>query len=67
MVSDAPAESVESIAADLDFADPLPFGDGAARKAARIDAALVGRGKEIPLPDTLIAGTAREADMTLVV
>lgn len=66
MLSDSPAENVESVAADLGFADPLPFGDGSAREAARIDAELVGRGEEIPLPDALIAGTARDADMTLV-
>ena len=66
MLSDSPAENVESVAADLGFADSLPLDDGSAREAARIDAELVGRGEEIPLPDALIAGTARDAGMTLV-
>ena len=65
-LSDAPDASVETVATDLDFADPLPFGDGPARHAARIDADLTQRGEQINLGDVLIAATARTADMRLI-
>ncbi|WP_254544589.1 PIN domain-containing protein [Halomarina pelagica] len=66
LLSDAPAETVESVASDLSWADPLPFGEGPAREAARIDAALTERGEQINLADVLIAGTARDAGMRLI-
>jgi predicted nucleic acid-binding protein len=66
LLSDSPTENVESVDEDLDWADPLALDGDSVREAARIDADLVGRGKEIPLPDALIAGTARAADMTLI-
>lgn len=66
LLSDSPAENVESVDDDLDWADPLALDNDSVREAARIDAELISRGEEIPLPDALIAGTARAADMTLV-
>jgi tRNA(fMet)-specific endonuclease VapC len=66
LLSDSPDEDVESVASDLDWADPLPFGDEPAREAARIDAELTQRGEQINLADVLIAGTAAASDMTLV-
>lgn len=66
LLSDAPAETITSIASDLDWADPLPFGDGPAREAAQIRVALRERGAQINPVDLLIAGTARNAGMTLV-
>lgn len=59
-------ENVENVDEDLDWADPLALDTDSVREAARIDAELVGRGEEIPLPDALITGTAHAADMTLV-
>lgn len=65
-LSDAPDADADTVAADLDFADPLPFGDGPARHAACIDAELTRRGERINLGDVLIAATARNADMSLI-
>ena len=64
--SNAPTEDIETVAADLDWTTPLPFGDGPAREAAAIRVALRERGEQINAADLLIAGTARDADMTLV-
>lgn len=66
LLSDAPTETVSSVANDLDWADPLPFGDDPAREAAQIRVALRERGAQINPVDLLIAGTARNAEMVLV-
>lgn len=66
LLSDAPADTVPDVATDLDWTDPLPFDDGAAREAADIRVDLRRRGASINPVDILIAGTARNADMTLV-
>lgn len=66
LLSDSADEDIEEVASDLDWADPLPFGDGPAREAARIDAELIRQGERINLADVLIAGTAAASDMTLV-
>lgn len=66
LLSDAPEETITSVASDLDWADPLPFDDGPAREAAQIRVALREDGAQINPVDILIAGTARDAGMTLV-
>lgn len=66
LLSDAQTETIETVATDLDWADPLPFGDGPAREAAQICVDLRERGTQINPVDLLIAGTARDASMTLV-
>lgn len=66
LLSDAPTETISSVANDLDWADPLPFGDGPAREAAQIRVTLRERGAQINPVDLLIAGTARNAEMALV-
>jgi predicted nucleic acid-binding protein len=66
LLSDSPADTITSVATDLDWADPLPFDDGAAREAADIRADLSQRGETINPVDMLIAGIARDASMTLV-
>jgi len=59
---DRPAD----IYADLDYAAFRPLGVGAAETAAEIRVTLADRGEKIGAFDSLIAGTAREADATLV-
>lgn len=66
LLSDAPAETIETVTNDLDWADPLPFGDGPAREAAEIRVDLRERGDQINPVDILIAGVARDTSMTLV-
>jgi tRNA(fMet)-specific endonuclease VapC len=66
LLSDAPTTDIATVASDLDFAAPLPFDDGAAREAARIDTTLSERGEPINLGDVLIAGVARYQDVALV-
>lgn len=57
--SDAPDETITTVAEALEWADPVPFDDAAAREAADIRATLLDRGKPIPTPDILNAGIAR--------
>lgn len=66
LLSDSSSETITTVASDLDWADPLPFDDGAAREAADIRADLSQRGETINPVDMLIAGIARDANMTLV-
>jgi predicted nucleic acid-binding protein len=66
LLSDADTEDVATVADDLDWAEPLPFDDGAAREAAYIEADLTERGQKINAADVLIAGTARAQNATLV-
>jgi predicted nucleic acid-binding protein len=66
LLSGSAADTITPVASDLDWADPLPFDDGAAREAADIRADLSQRGATINPVDMLIAGVARDADMTLV-
>ncbi|PSQ15686.1 VapC toxin family PIN domain ribonuclease [Halobacteriales archaeon QS_8_69_26] len=50
----------------LDWTEPLPFTDAAARESARIGHELREAGAQTNVADRLIAGTAREAGATLV-
>lgn len=50
----------------LDWIEPLPFTDAAARETVRVEHELRTAGDQINVADRLIAGTAREAGATLV-
>ena len=66
LLAESPNATVGSIADDLSWAEPLPFTDGAAREATRIESELTDRGEKINLADVLIAGVARDRGATLV-
>jgi len=51
---------------DLDWVTPLPFTEDAAAEAAVISADLYGEGQPISALDTLIAGSARDENATLI-
>lgn len=57
--SDAPDETITTVAEALEWAEPVAFDADAAREAADIRATLLDRGKPIPTPDILNAGIAR--------
>lgn len=52
-------EGVDRVAAGLDWLEPLPLDEPAAREAAVIEAELLDSGTPINLGDTLIAGVCR--------
>ena len=52
-------EGVERVTAALDWLEPLPLDEPAAREAALIEAELLAAGEPINLGDTLIAGVCR--------
>lgn len=62
----AGAAGIERVVADLDWVEPLPFEEAAAREAATIEAELLGTGQPINLADVLIAGVCRLHGATLV-
>lgn len=66
LLSDSPDETIGSIVDDLDWAEPLPFDESAARKAATIDDRLIDTGERINAMDVLIAATALAHDARLV-
>lgn len=66
VLSDSPAEDIDTVARDLGWADTLPFSDAAAQRAAHIEADLTERGEKINLADVLIAATALEARAPLI-
>ena len=66
LLSNAPDTSIAQTAGALDWGDPIPFTEAAAREAADIRVDLRGRGEEIQVLDTLIAGVAKAADAELV-
>jgi tRNA(fMet)-specific endonuclease VapC len=59
-------EHVEHVAASLDWVEPLPLTDPAAKEAATIEAELLDDGAPINLGDTLIAGVCRHAGARVV-
>ena len=64
--SDDPTETPDTVAAAIAWSEALGFTDDVARDAAAIRAALLDAGDVIGVADTVIAGTAREANATLV-
>lgn len=64
--SDAPGETIETVASALKWAAPVAFDDTAAREAANIRATLLDRGEPIPVPDILNAGIARSLGGELI-
>ena len=64
--SDDPTETPSGVAAAIAWSETLGFTDDVARDAAAIRAALLDAGDVIGVADTVIAGTAREANATLV-
>lgn len=59
-------EELERVVSALDWVDPLPLTDGAAREAALVEAALLDAGDRINLGDTLVAGICRHNGARLV-
>lgn len=59
-------DNLERVASSLDWLEPLPLSDPAAREAARIEAALLDTGDRINLGDTLIAGICRHHGARIV-
>ena len=64
--SDNPTETPSSVADVIAWTKTLGFTDDVARDAAAIRATLLDAGDVIGVADTVIAGTAREANATLV-
>jgi len=63
--SDGP-ERVATVAEALEWVDPLPLDDPAAKEAARIEADLRNAGTPVNLVDVLVAGICRLNGATLV-
>lgn len=64
--SDDPSETPDAVDAAIAWTETLEFTDDASRDAAAIRATLLDAGAVIGVADTLIAGTTRNADATLV-
>lgn len=59
-------EQLETVADSIDWIEPLPFDDPAAKEAALIEAELLNNGERVNLGDTLIAGVCRHHGARLV-
>lgn len=59
-------DGVERVAEALDWIEPLPFTEPAAREAALVEAELRETGEPINAADVVIAGTCRHNGATLV-
>lgn len=59
-------EAVDRVISGLDWLDPLPLDEAAAREAALIEAELLDSGTRINLGDTLIAGVCRHHGATIL-
>jgi len=59
-------DGVDRAASSLDWVDPLPLTEPAAREAALVEAELLDAGERINLGDTLIAGICRHNGASLV-
>jgi predicted nucleic acid-binding protein len=57
---------MEEVATGLDWVEPLPFEEPAAREAALIEAELISAGEQINLGDTIIAGVCRQNGARIV-
>ena len=60
------ADGIARVASSLDWVEPLPLTEPAAREAAEIEAQLLDAGERVNLGDTLIAGICRHHDSRLV-
>ncbi|NHX42001.1 MULTISPECIES: type II toxin-antitoxin system VapC family toxin [Haloarcula] len=59
-------EGIERVAGGLDWVEPLPLEDPAAKEAALIEAELLDSGERVNLGDTLIAGVCRHHGARIV-
>lgn len=59
-------EHVDRAVSSLDWVEPLPLDDPAAREAALIEAELLDAGEPVNLGDTLIAGVCRHRGARVV-
>jgi predicted nucleic acid-binding protein len=59
-------DGIERVMSDLDWIEPLPLSEPAAREAALVEAELLDRGDRINLGDALIAGTCRHHGAQIV-
>lgn len=59
-------EGIERVASALDWVDPLPLTDGAAREAALVESELLDAGHPINLGDVLVAGICRHHGASVV-
>lgn len=59
-------EEVQALAADLDWIEPVPMTESAAREAAIIEAELAENGEPINRGDIVIAGIVRDVGGRLV-
>ena len=57
---------VGAVAGSLEWVDPLPLTEGAAREAAAVEEELRDAGTPINLGDVLLAGVCREAGASIV-
>jgi len=60
------SEGIERVASALEWAEPLPLEDAAAKEAALIEAELLDAGERVNLGDTLIAGVCRHNGARIV-
>lgn len=58
--------SVGDVAAALDWVEPLPIDDAAAREAAVVEVELLDAGRRVNLGDVLIAGVCRRHGARIV-
>jgi predicted nucleic acid-binding protein len=59
-------EGLEQVVSGLDWVEPLPLTDAAAREAALVEAELLDAGERINLGDTLVAGICRHHGARIV-
>jgi tRNA(fMet)-specific endonuclease VapC len=57
---------VEQVVSSLDWVEPLPLTDAAAREAALVEAELLDAGERVNLGDTLVAGVCRHHGARIV-
>lgn len=63
---DSPSRTIETVADALAWVEVVPFTFEEAAEAASVRSELYSNGTPIPVPDTLLAGAARQAGGTVV-